>query len=104
MRFFDFLSLIWSSAIMVLVFWLAGFFAWLFLVTIFDVSESWISFSLFLLFAVLGLVGGVYAGYMETKAEAHCESCNFDWVVNKNGEEHISESTKTEVVRKYGEG
>jgi len=105
MRFFDFLSLIWSSAILIMALWFGGFLTYLFLMVVFELdAEGWVSPVLIIGFAVLGVVGGVYTAYLSTKAEANCKSCNFDWVVDKDFEDHISESTKTEVVRKHGEG
>jgi hypothetical protein len=104
MRFFDFLSLIWSSAIIIGALWFFGFLLTIGIVVGFELdSDAWMG-PLLSTFALLGVVGGVFTGYQSTKAEAHCDSCNFDWVVDKDFEDHISESSRTEVVRKHGEG
>ena len=105
MRFGDLLSIFFSSILMIALFFVIGGFAiYLFLAMAFELEPETIAIPVFVIWGLICGLGIPFLVYQSRKGETHCDECDLDWVLEKNGQTTISENERTEVVRKYGEG
>lgn len=103
MRFGDKVSVFFSSIVMIAMAGFGGGFIVAVICAVLGFSPPVTAF--FIGAWVLACIVGVpYMEYKNRKSASRCESCDLDWVLEDNGQTTISESQKTIVVQKFGEG
>lgn len=105
MRFGDLVSIFFSSILLIAGCFIFGAIAInIFLAMVFDLDPEKIMGPVFVIWGILCGFGIPVLVYQSRKAEMHCDACELDWSLKKDGQTTISEKERTEVVQKFGEG